>query len=93
VPTRGLTPKQRILRAQLAAFSLHARVDSRKHTEPARAAFLAKFEDEVDPGRLLPESERLRRAEVARKAHFAKLAYLSSRSRASRKTSPPRGQS
>ena len=49
---------------------------------PARAAFLNKFEDQVDPDRVLPEAERLRRAESARKAHFARLALASARARA-----------
>jgi hypothetical protein len=40
-----------------------------------------KIEDLVDPDRELSEDERLRRAEQARKAHFAQLALKSSRAR------------
>jgi hypothetical protein len=39
-----------------------------------RAAFESKFEREVAPEGLLPTEERLRRAEMARKAHFTRLA-------------------
>lgn len=78
----ALTPAQRTLRARLAAHTLHAKTDSHKHTEPARRAFLARFEDQVDPDRELPPSERARRAEQAKKAYFTELAYRSSRARA-----------
>lgn len=43
----SLTPNERTLRARLAAHVLHASVDSREHTEPARPVFLAHFEDRV----------------------------------------------
>ncbi len=81
---RTLTPAQRSLRARLAADTLHSNVDSREHTEPARRAFLRRFEDLVDPDRQLPEAERLRRAAHARKAHFTRLAFLSSKARRKR---------
>ena len=77
----SLTPSERVLRARMAAYALHARHDPRETTKPARAAFNQRFLDEVDPDRSLPKRERLRRADAARKAHFTRLAYLSSRSR------------
>jgi hypothetical protein len=80
-----LSPQQRTLRARLAAYRLHATHDSREVTTPARRAFLARFEAEVDPHHRLPERERLRRAECARKAYFTKLALLSAKARAKRK--------
>ena len=76
-----LTPEQRSLRARLAAHSLHAKVDPVAHTAPARQVFLARFEAEVDPEGVLPESERRRRAEHARKAYFTRLAFKSSQAR------------
>ena len=79
-----LTPEQRSLRARLAAHSLHAQVDSVAHTAPAREAFLARFEAEVDPEGILPEAERRRRADQARSAYFARLALASSRARSQR---------
>jgi len=40
---------ERVLRARMAAHLLHARVkDSAEHTTSARAAFLSRFEREVD---------------------------------------------
>ena len=76
-----LTPNERALRARLAAHALHAGVDSRQHTEPARRAFMARFEDEVDPDRTLPPAERARRAEHAKKSYFTRLALQSAQAR------------
>lgn len=76
-----LTPSERSLRARLAAHTLHSRVDSVAHTEPARTAFLAKFEKDVDPDGVLTPTERARRAEQARKAHFTRLALKSAQAR------------
>ncbi len=67
-----------------AAAILHSRYDSRQLTERARRAFRNKFLDEVDPHRRLPEPERLRRAEQARRAYYLRLALASSRARSSR---------
>lgn len=88
MPSRPpLTPEMRSLRARLAAFELHSRVDSKAHTEPARKAFLERFERAVDPDGVLPEAERRRRAELAKKAHFTRLAFLSAKARSNRKPS------
>ena len=76
-----LTPEQRSLRARLAAHTLHSRVDPVAPTAPAREAFLARFETEVDPEGVLPEAERLRRADHARKAYFTGLALKSAKAR------------
>jgi len=57
-----LTPAERTLRARMGAYVVHARYDQRQTTAPARAAFMKRFLDEVDPDRVLPEAERLRRA-------------------------------
>jgi hypothetical protein len=77
-----LSPEQRALRSRLAAHKSWAcTADRTERTRPAREAFLRRFEDQVDPQRRLPEAERLRRAEQARKAHFVQLAFRSSRAR------------
>lgn len=76
-----LTAEQRVLRARLAAHAMHSQNDSREVTAPARAAFLAGFERDVDPEGELPPEERARRAEQARRAHFTRLALASSRAR------------
>jgi hypothetical protein len=90
MPTRS---SPHALAGRIGAFRLHATHDPRQTTANARATFLASFLDghecrvcgrvEIDLG--LPERERQRRAEAARRGHFAALAYLSSRSR-SKKT-------
>ncbi|MGH6915517.1 MAG: hypothetical protein ACREH3_17655 [Geminicoccales bacterium] len=81
---RRLTPAQRTMRARAAAYALHARTDPRETTQAARHAFLARFEREVNPNGLLPETERRRRAVAARKAYFTTLALKSSRARRKR---------
>ena len=77
-------PSDRVTRARIAAYKLHASHDSREITRPARATFLARFEREVDPKRKLPPAERARRAEFAKKAYFAKLALKSAQARRKR---------
>lgn len=81
----------RALRGRVGAYSLHASHDSREITAPARKAFLAGFEDQVDPERTLPPGERARRADMARKAHFARLAYLSAKARRRRTSARQNG--
>lgn len=76
-----LTPEQRSLQARMAAHAMHATHDSRETSRPGREAFLARFEREVDPDGVLPEPERKRRAEHARKAYFARLALKSAKAR------------
>jgi hypothetical protein len=73
------------LRGRIGGFVLHARHDPRATTAPARRAFLARFETEVDPTGSLSPAERLRRAEAARKAYFARLAYRSALARATKR--------
>ena len=51
-------------------------------TAPGRAAFLRRFEDQVDPDRKLPPAERAKRAAQARRAYFQRLAVKSARARA-----------
>jgi hypothetical protein len=59
------SPAERSLRARVAAHMMHARYDARVTTANGRAAFLARFEREVDPdGRLDPE-ERTPRSGAA----------------------------
>jgi hypothetical protein len=72
------------LRGRIGAYRLHATHDPRQTTQAARQAFLARFEAEVDPDGLLPPQERQRRALMARRAYFARLAMKSARTRAAR---------
>jgi hypothetical protein len=88
----GDKSKDRVLRGRIGAYVLHSRYDSRELTKAARAAFESKFERDVDPAGVLPPEERLRRAEMARKAHYARLALKSAqarRKRSDRRKPPP----
>lgn len=71
----SLTASQRSQRAKIAASARWAKGDRVAGTQAARDAFMARFEDEVDPERVLPVSERARRAESARRAHFQRMAF------------------
>ena len=75
----GLTPAERSLRARLAAYALHAQGGT--STKAGTAAFLRRFEREVDPHGALPPLECARRAEYALKAHMSRLALKASRAR------------
>jgi hypothetical protein len=80
-----LTPSERSLWARAAAYRLHSLYDSRDLTANARAAFRDRFTNQVDPDRVLPEAERQRRAECARKAYYTALAAKSARARRARR--------
>jgi hypothetical protein len=85
----ALTPEQRSQRGRIGAYRQWSRTPDRAaHTAPARAAFLAKFEAEVDP---LGELDPITRAELAayrRKEYMARLAFASAKARAARKGGP-----
>ena len=66
---------------RIGAYRLHSTHDPRETTRAARAAFLRGFEERVDPDHVLPLAERARRAEAARKEHFARLALKSAQAR------------
>lgn len=78
---KNLTPQERVLRARLGAYRLHAVHDPKETTRKAREAFAARFERQVDPNGVLPPAERARRAEAARRAYFTELALRSSQAR------------
>ncbi len=80
----SLTPEQRSIRARIAAHARWAKEDPKAHTAKMRQAFEERFLDEVDPDRTLPEAERDRRAEHARKAYYQRLALKSAKARSSR---------
>lgn len=71
-----LTSSQRSQRARIAARARWAQQDPAQGTQAARTAFLDRFLRQVDPEGVLPEAERLRRAESAKREHFQRLAYL-----------------
>ena len=77
-----MTSTERQLRARAGAHVLWAFTEDRAaHTEPARTAFLAKFETLVDPDGVLDPQERTKRALNLRRAHMAELARRSHKAR------------
>jgi hypothetical protein len=77
----ALTPAERSLRARLAGLTFAAKHDVREHMKRAQTASpgqLSYWEQQVDPHGALPELERHRRAQSARKAHMTRLALASS---------------
>lgn len=80
VPMSGEMPKAlRVLRARVGAYSLHSQ--GKTNTGPARAAYNARWDREVDPEGILPPAERAKRAEAARKAHYSRMALASAKAR------------
>lgn len=84
----AMSPSERTMRAKLAAHTKWATTDPVEGTAAARAAFLDRFELEVDPDCKLDLAERQRRAGHARKAYFAKLALRSAQARRKGATAP-----
>ncbi|MEW2382327.1 hypothetical protein AB0873_09575 [Micromonospora sp. NPDC047707] len=80
-----LTPEQRRIRAQIAANTRWSKEDPTAAAEKAQAGLLEKFRREVDPNNELPEAERERRAQAARRAHMQRLALASSKVRAAKR--------
>jgi hypothetical protein len=78
-----MSPKERKLRARLAAHTSWANTGDRSaRTAPAREAAMSRFERQVDPDGTMNPTERALRADAARRAHFASMAYKAARSRA-----------
>lgn len=72
----------RQLRGSIGGHESWARtVDRSARTAPGRAAFEAKFLQEVDPEGVLPLQERIERAANARKAFYRRLALSSAEAR------------
>ncbi|OXM43457.1 hypothetical protein CFP75_38440 [Amycolatopsis alba DSM 44262] len=70
------------MQARLAALTSWAQTtDRQQRTAPARKAALTRFERQVDPDGILDDKTRREKAAYARRAHFQRLALLSSRAR------------
>jgi len=82
-----LTPAERSLRARLGAYAQQAKYDTKQTTQAARDAFMGRFEREVDPDGVLPEAERARRAEAAKRVYFTRLAWKSAKARSQKEPS------
>lgn len=73
-----LSPEERSVRGRIAAYALHAKYDPLVTTAAGRKASAEALNNrllsEIDPHNILPEAERARRLEYARKAHFGRMA-------------------
>lgn len=75
-------PAERFMLASIASNTRWANEPNRTAaTSRARAAFDRRFEDQVDPARLLAPAERAKRVESARRSFFMKLALRSAQAR------------
>ena len=74
------------LRSSIAANQMWATVTDRTAaTEPARQAFMSRFEREVDPDETLDPALRAKLADNARRAYFQRLALESAKVRRAKK--------
>jgi hypothetical protein len=84
-PKTGLTAAQRRRRARVAVHTSWANTTDRSaRTAPAREAFRARFEHQVDPDGVLPPEDRAERVRHAVKAYMLQLAERSTRSKRSK---------
>jgi len=72
-----------------AANTRWSREDPTEQGKIMRAGLDRRFLDEVDPDRVLPETERRRRADCARRAFYQRLALASAKARKARKAGAP----
>jgi hypothetical protein len=83
--TKSISTKSKSLAGRIGALRMHALNDTRVVSSPGRDVAATRLNErllqEIDPNQELPQAERLRRLEYARKAHFAKLALKSAVSR------------
>jgi len=82
-----VTNNERALQGRIGGLTAWSRNDSETMVGAAHLGFRRRFEKMVDPDRVLPEPERLVRADRARRAHMLTLAAKSAESRR-RKAAP-----
>ncbi len=71
-------------RGKIGGLTTHGRHSSDEITRKARERFAQTFTEQADPDGVLPLHEVERRAASLRRAHFARLAFLSAKARAKR---------
>ena len=86
-----LSPGERSLRSRLAAYTRWSREDPHEAMSKVREKGEKHWLDQVDPDRELPEEERYRRVEAAKKAHYTRLSLTSVQARR-KKASRHKGQ-
>lgn len=78
-------------RSQIASIASNTRwanePDRSAATQAARDAMYRKFEDQVDPDRVLSPEERGKRVQNARSAHYRRIALKSAQSRRAKRAS------
>ncbi|MGE3621635.1 MAG: hypothetical protein AB7L84_14350 [Acidimicrobiia bacterium] len=74
-------PDERKLIASIAANHRWAHEDPTEHAERARQNIETRFDDEVDPDRVLDPADRAIRAKRAKTAYFKTLALRSAQAR------------
>ena len=79
-----MTEMDYTLLGRIGAYKMHSLYDARETTKAARAAFNARFDDEVDPERILDPADRAARAAAARKAYMLGMSLKSARVRRER---------
>jgi hypothetical protein len=84
-------PTDRTLAARIAANTRWSKEDPTEQGRLLRAGLEEKFLRDVDPEGVLPEAERRRRADCAKRAHFQRMALASAKARRARKTPPAAG--
>lgn len=82
----ALTPEQRVMRARIAANTRWAHEDPAVQSARMVRGLQERFEREVDPDGLLAPAERARRADAAKRAHYARLGLASSKARKQRQS-------
>jgi hypothetical protein len=84
-----LKTRERSEQNRIAALKRWGRTDGAAGTEPARKAWLGKFELEADPDGVLTPEERSVRAQRLRRAYMRQLALTSARNRRARNDRSP----
>lgn len=77
--------RKKSLAQRIAAYARHAKANGTEATAPARAAFIGKWEQVVDPDRRLAPDDRARRAHAALREHMLRLSLRSRQQRQGRK--------
>lgn len=90
----SLTPAERVLRARLAGHTSWANTpamaDRRRRTAPGTAAFLARFERQVDPDGLMDPVDRAKAVQNAKSAYFAGQALKAAKAKRAKKAAAPK---
>ena len=77
-----LSAEERSLRGSAAVLKAHAKHGTQAMTAKAcQAAHVTRYEDEVDPDRVLSPDERAKRVEYARRAHMKSLSFKAAKAR------------